>query len=120
MGSVRAGFLLWPRALVFLYGGRLFPFVFFVQVVFVLWPLLPALRERLRRLRRGNKPKVMFGVLHVIQSIVQPLPQPPFLNELFAHRMIASALGTGAVTLGSSLDVTGNTTMTGRQSSMPS
>jgi hypothetical protein len=39
-----------------------------VQVVFVLRPLLTALRERLRRLRRGNKPKVMFGVLQVILS----------------------------------------------------
>jgi hypothetical protein len=37
-----------------------------VQVVFVLWPLLTALCERLRRLRRCNKPKVMFGVLQVI------------------------------------------------------
>lgn len=32
----------------------------------------------------------LFGVLHIIDSIVQPIPQQPFLNELFAHRMIAS------------------------------
>lgn len=35
---------------------------------------------------------VLFGVLHAIQSIAHPILPHPFLNELFAHRMIAGAL----------------------------
>jgi hypothetical protein len=39
-----------------------------LQVVVALsgWPLLTALGERLRRLRRSDKPEVMFGVLQII------------------------------------------------------
>jgi uncharacterized membrane protein len=34
----------------------------------------------------------LFGVLHVIYSITQPTPSHAFLSEVFAYRMIASAL----------------------------
>lgn len=34
----------------------------------------------------------LFGILNVIHSVFQPSPAPAFLNELFAHRMLASVL----------------------------
>ncbi len=34
----------------------------------------------------------LFGILNVIHSVLQPSPAPAFLNELFAHRMVASVL----------------------------
>jgi len=33
-----------------------------------------------------------FGILNVIHSVLQPAPAPVFLNEVFAHRMVAGAL----------------------------
>lgn len=33
-----------------------------------------------------------FGVLHIINSIVLPVPAQAFLNEVFAHRLIAGSL----------------------------
>jgi len=35
---------------------------------------------------------LLFGALHVVQSIVQPTAHAAFMNEVFAHRMVASAL----------------------------
>jgi uncharacterized membrane protein len=35
---------------------------------------------------------ILFGVLHIIYSIMQTATQPPFLNELFAQRLIAASL----------------------------
>lgn len=34
----------------------------------------------------------LFGILNVIHSILQPVPEPVFLNSLFAHRIFSSAL----------------------------
>ncbi len=34
----------------------------------------------------------LFGVMNIIHSVLQPIPAEAFLNELFTHRMISSAL----------------------------